>query len=75
MWVVTSFVIKFVFRRSRSLTDGDLALVAKVCTLVSSRSVAVIAYGAVAIEPSNGKPPDGLTCTVLEKVFRPVYYR
>ena len=26
-----------------------------------------IAYGAVAVEPSNRKPPDGLTCTVLEK--------
>ena len=34
-----------------------------------------IAYGAVAVGPSNRKPPDGLTCTVLEKVFRPVYYR
>ena len=32
-----------------------------------------IAYGAVAVEPSNRKPPDGLTCSVLEKVFRPVY--
>ena len=34
-----------------------------------------IAYGAVAVGPSNRKPPDGLTCTVLEKVFRPVYFR
>ena len=34
-----------------------------------------IAYGAVAVVPSNRKPPAGLTCTVLEKVFRPVYYR
>ena len=34
-----------------------------------------IAYGAVAVGPSNRKRPDGLNCTVLEKVFRPVYYR
>ena len=34
-----------------------------------------IAYGAVAVGPSNRKPPAGLTCTVLEKVFRPVCYR
>ena len=26
-----------------------------------------IAYGAVAVELSNRKPPDGLTCTLLER--------
>ena len=34
-----------------------------------------IAYGAVAVGPSNRNPPAGMTCTVLEKVFRPAYYR
>ena len=33
-----------------------------------------IAYGAVAVEPSDRKPPDGLTCSVLEKVFRGARY-
>ena len=45
----------------------------QVCKLVGP--IIEIAYGAVAVGPSNRKPPDGLTCTVsvLEKVFRLVY--
>ena len=47
----------------------------QVCKLVSSRS-----HTAPIVVGRNRKPPspikyDGLTRTVLEKVFRPVYYR
>ena len=66
MWVVTSIVIK-VFP---SIVISD-----RRCKLVSSRS----RTAAVAVGPNRKLPSpikyDGLTRTVLEKVFRPVYYR
>ena len=65
MWVVPSFVTK-VFSVDR------LALVARYEIFYHRDRVRC---GRHSIGPSNRKPPDGLTCTVLEKVFRPVYYR
>ena len=57
--------------RYQSFSGDRLALVARYANLYHRDRVRCGRRRAY----SNRKPPAGLTCTVLEKVFRPVYYR